>query len=291
MFSRRLLLSQFLLGFLVACTQEKPAIRKKLIVGIVSYGEESKSADRFTRLKDHLAAQTNSVIELEPAFNEVRAIEQIQRQIWSLVFAPPGLAAIAISKEKYIPIFPLQGIANLHSVLVVKKDSPIEKLLDLQDRAIALGQIGSATGYYLPIFDLYGMKLAEIVFAPTPKAILELVDNGTVAAGAISKPEFDRFSNELGQKKFRILQSSSRSVPPGMVLLSPTVEPNEKAQIIAAMTSASPTIIAEAGYITNVSLPDYAPLIEVVDRVRPIVTRIKQKPVPLYEEKQDPKKT
>ncbi|MEE3719772.1 PhnD/SsuA/transferrin family substrate-binding protein [Tumidithrix elongata RA019] len=291
MFSRRLLLSHFLLGLLVSCTQGTPTSRKKLIVGIVGYGEGNKSIDQYARFKDHLSAQTNSVIELEPAFNEVKALEQIQRRVWSLVFAPPGLAAIAISKEQYIPLFPIQGVANLHSVLVVKKDSPIQKLQDLQDQAIALGQVGSATGYYLPIFDLYGLKLSEIVFAPTPKAILEMVDAGTVAAGAVSKPEFDRFSLELGQQKFRILQSSSKSVPPGMVLLAPTVERNEQEQIAAAMKSASPTIIAEAGYITNVPLPDYAFLIEVVERVRPIVTRIKQKPAPLYEEKRETGKT
>jgi phosphonate transport system substrate-binding protein len=291
MFSRRLFLSQFLLGLLIGCTPEKLIARKKLILGIVSYGEGNKSIDQYARLRDHLSSLTNAVVELEPAYNEVKALEQIQRRIWSLVFAPPGLAAIAIAKEQYIPLFPLQGIPNLRSVLVVKKDSPVQKLLDLQDQSVALGQVGSATGYYLPIFDLYGLKLSEIVFAPTPKAILELVENGTVAAGAVSKPEFDRFSNELGQQKFRILLNSTRSVPPGMVLLSPTVERAEQEQIIAAMKSASPTIIAEAGYITNVALPDYASLIEVVERVRPIVTRIKQKPAPLYEENRELKKT
>ncbi|CAN1213274.1 PhnD/SsuA/transferrin family substrate-binding protein [Tumidithrix helvetica PCC 7403] len=285
MFSRRLLLSHFLLGLLISCTQEKPVSRKKLIVGIVGYGEGNKSIDQYARFKDYLSTQTNSVIELEPAFNEVKALEQIQRRIWSLVFAPSGLAAIAISKEQYLPLFPMQGVANLHSVLVVKKDSPVQKIFDLQDRAIALGQVGSATGYYLPIYNLYGLKLSEIIFAPTPKAILELVDSGAVAAGAVSKPEFDRFSLEFGQQKFRILQTSMQSVPPGMVLLAPTVERNEQELIVAAMKSASPTIIAEAGYITNVPLPDYTFLIEVVDRVRPIVTRIKQKPAPLYEEK------
>jgi len=284
MFSRRLVLSHFLLGLLVSCSQERSISRNKLIVGIVGYGEAKKSIDQYARFKDHLAAQTNSVIELEPAFNEVKALEQIQRRIWSIVFAPPGLAAIAISQEQYIPLFPIQGAANLHSVFVVKKDSQLKNISDLEDQVIALGQVGSATGYYLPIFDLYGLKLSEIVFAPTPKAILEMVSAGTVVAGAVSKPEYDQYSNELGKQKFRILQTSQNSVPPGMVILSPTIDRNEQELIVTAMNSASPTIIAEAGYITNVSLPNYKFITSVIKRVRPIVTRIKQKPAPLYEE-------
>ena len=46
---------------------------------------------------------------MEPAFNELKAVEQIERGVWSIVFAPPGLAAIAMSKQQYIPIFPMQG--------------------------------------------------------------------------------------------------------------------------------------------------------------------------------------
>ncbi|AFY73967.1 ABC-type phosphate/phosphonate transport system, periplasmic component [Synechococcus sp. PCC 7502] len=289
MVSRRLFLSQFLMGLLAGCATEKLVTRNKLVIGIVSYGEGNKTIDQYGRFQDYLATQTNTLIELEPAFNEVKALEQIQRHNWSLVFATPGLAAVAISQEKYLPLFSMEGSPNLRSVLVVRKDSPVQKILDLQNQAIALGQIGSATGYYLPIYELYGLKLAEILFAPTPKAILEMVNSGEVAAGAVSKTEYDRFSSEFGQQKFRILPSVSQGVPPGMVLLSPTVERNLQEQIVTAMKSASPTIIAEAGYITNVPPPDYTFLIEVVKRVKPIVTRIRQKPAPLYE-KNDEKK-
>ena len=281
--SRRLFLSLVLMGLLASCASEKLVSRDKLVIGIVSYGEGNKSIDQYGRFKDYLASQTNSIIELEPAFNEVKALEQIKRQNWSLVFASPGLAAIAISQGKYLPLFSMQGSVNLRSVIVVRKDSPVQKILDLQNQAIALGQIGSATGYYLPIYELYGLKLSEIVFAPTPKAILEMVDSGAVAAGAVSKAEFERFSSEFGVQKFRTLPTVSQGVPPGVVLVSPNIDQKLQAQIIAAMKSASPTIIAEAGYIPNIPPPDYGFLIEVVERVKPIVTRIKEKPAPLYE--------
>jgi phosphonate transport system substrate-binding protein len=71
-----------------------------------------------------------------------------------MVFAPPGLAAIAISQEQYFPLFPLEGIENVRSAIVVREDSSIKTLAELQDKAIAFGQPGSATGYYLPIYNL-----------------------------------------------------------------------------------------------------------------------------------------
>lgn len=284
MFSRRSFLSQFLVGLLIGCTPKKTIGGDKLVIGIVGYGEEKKSIEQYQRFKEHMSAMTNSIIELEPTFNEVKALEQIKRRAWSLVFAPPGLAAIAMSKEQYTPIFALQGPVNLHSVLVVRADSPVTKILDLQNRAVALGQVGSATGYYLPIYDLYGLTLSEIVFASTPKNVLELIENGTVAAGALSKVEFESLSRQIGKEKFRILSTSTQSVPSGLVLLAPTVERNQAELIVNVMKSASPTVINEAGYIPNVAIPDYTFLIKVVERVRPIVTRIKQKPAPLFEE-------
>jgi phosphonate transport system substrate-binding protein len=72
-------------------------------------------------------------------------------------------------------------------------------VLDLQNQAIALGQIGYATVYYLPIYELYGLKLSEVVFAPTPIAFLEMINSGLVAAGNVSKVEFDRYIREFGQ--------------------------------------------------------------------------------------------
>ncbi len=284
MISRRLILSQFCLGLLVGCSSKKVVGINKLVIGLVGYGEEKKSIEQYELFKESLSTQLNTIIELEPTFNELKAIDQIKKRAWSLVFAPSGLAAIAISQEQYTPIFAMQGVANSYSVLVVCKDSPISKMSDLQDRAVAVGQVGSATGYYLPIYDLYGLTLSEIVFATTPKNVLELIESGTVAAGGLSKLEFDNFSRELGQDKFRILHTSTQSSPTGLVLLAPTIERNQAEIIINAMKSVSPTVISEAGYLPNVAIPDYKFLIKVVERVRPIVTRIKQKPAPLYEE-------
>src|SRR5919199_786055 len=131
MLSRRLFLLQSLF-LLTACkTAEVPKLGK-LTIGVVGYGEGEKSIEQYSALTNYLGAQLKTLIELEPVYNEVRALEQIKRKAWALVFAPPGLAAIAISKEQYLPLFPLEGVEKARSIIVVPQNSPAKKTTDLR---------------------------------------------------------------------------------------------------------------------------------------------------------------
>lgn len=279
MFSRRLFLGHTLF-LLTACqTVEIPKLGK-LTIGAVSYGEAERSLEQYSPLRDHLSAQLKAIIELEPAFNEVRALEQIQQKVWSLAFAPPGLAAIAISQERYAPLFPLEGVETLRAVIVIREESSVKKLSDLDGKVIALGQVGSATGYYLPIYNLYGLTLAEARFAPTPKIMLQWIEKEEVAAGAMSLAELTQYSSQFNPTKFRAIHIGS--VPPGSILVSPTIELNQQEQIRKALLSASQNAIASAGYLPNAKVPNYKQLIEAVARVRAISKRLKEKPARLY---------
>lgn len=285
MFSRRLFIFQFFFLLASCNNDDRTTLRGRLTIGLVSYGEGRLSIEQFATFSNYLSKRLKTIIEIEPSYNELKAIEQIQRRVWSLVFAPPGLAAIAISQHQYLPLFPLEGINNLRSVIVVLKDSPLQKIADLANQVVILGEMGSATGYYLPIFNLYGITLAEVRFAPTPKNVLEAIANREVAAGALSKAEFERYRSEFSPTQFRILHSDPHNIPAGLVLAGPTIERNLLLEIQQIMRSASPDLARSAGYIPNGKVPNYDYLIKVVERVRPIAERIQQKPAPLYEQK------
>lgn len=282
---RRLLLVSLLLLtltlglWLSSCTRNSTDPLGKLVVGIVSY-DTGNTVDKYERFREYLAGQTRAIVELEPAFNELAAVEQIQQQVWSIVFASPGLAAIAIGSQQYIPIFTMQGINNLRSVIVVRDESQLQTLGDLANQTIALGEPGSAAGYYLPLYDLYGLTLAEVRLAPTPKTVLAWLEEGAIAAGALSEDDFQNLRNQFRDTKFRVLHTS-RPIPPGAVLLAPTVERNQQEQIEIAMEQAPSNIIGDSGYIPNVPLPDYSQLIELIEKVQPIESRIREKPAVL----------
>ena len=189
------LLLLFFALFIGGCPASQPIAPTKLVVGVVRYDSGAMGVEKYAAFKTYLATEMRAFVELEPAFNELSAVTQVQRQAWSMVFAPPGLAAIAIAEQNYAPIFPMQGVQNTRSVIIVREDSNIQTLADLQQKIIALGEPGSATGYYLPLYDLYGLTLAEVKFAPTPKTILEWLANNTIDAGALSEPEFQQYRN------------------------------------------------------------------------------------------------
>ncbi|MDJ0617532.1 MAG: PhnD/SsuA/transferrin family substrate-binding protein [Calothrix sp. MO_192.B10] len=293
MFYRRFLLLQILvlIGLLsIGCDTKKTVPPpEKLTIGVVSYGEGKVSLDKYNRFKDYIAARTRSIrVDVEPAYNELQAIAQIQRKRWDIVFATPGLAATAIGKELYVPLFSMENVSRRQrSLLIVRNDSPIEKISDLANKTVALGEPGSASGYYLPLYDLYGLTLSQIRFAPTPKTVLEWLSDGTVEAGALSQGDFATYKRQFPDTKFRTIHTS-RWIPPGVVLIAPTVELNRQQQIKKIMGEAPADIAADAGYIPGAKLPQYKQFIQLVEKVRPLESAVKNTPAVLIQEKSQP---
>lgn len=280
-FPRRLFLFN-LLGLTFAACQSPKEFEGTLTIGVINYGGGEQIINQYAKFNSYLGEKTNSYIQLEPAFNENRAVERLQARAWSLVFAPPGLAAIAIARHQYVPLFPLIGISNLRSIFVVRKDNPISDLKQLQGQTVALGQLGSATGYYFPLYNLYGTTLAEILFAPTPKAGLELVAQGKAIACAVSEAELALYGSQLGPTEFRILFKDPHYVPLGVVLIGPNVERNRQEFIRKVMSDAPSGLTQEVGYISNGQVPDYKYMISVVDRLSSITSQLQKKPVRLF---------
>ncbi|MGD1859609.1 MAG: phosphate/phosphite/phosphonate ABC transporter substrate-binding protein [Leptolyngbyaceae cyanobacterium] len=252
----------------------------RLVVGLVSYDAGAAAVEAYAPFEQYLETALATQVELEPVFNELRAVEQIQSQAWDMAFAPAGLAAIAIAEAQYIPIFALEGNPRQRSVIVVSADSVAEKLSDLASEVIALGEPGSATGYYLPLYDLYGLAFSEIRFAPTPKTILAWVAEQEVMAGALSEEAFQQLRNNFGVGKFRILHQS-RTVNNGAVLLSPSIERNQQQLIEAAMRAAPANVAFDAGYVANISVPAFDNLIQLVEKVRPLEEKVREQPAVL----------
>ena len=262
---------------LVGCNGTSEITTDKITIGVVSYGDEVRSVDEYEPLQQYLAKKTKSIVELEPAYNELQASEQIRRKKWSIVFAPPGLAAIAMAQQLYVPLFPLEGVSSLErSVFVVRDDSNIRQLTDLSNKRVALGQPGSAAGYYLPLYDLYGLTLAQVRFAPTPQQILQWVSDGEVEAGALSERDFETYQAQFSTK-LRVLHKS-RWIPSGVVIISNSIELNLQEQIKNAMSQAPTNIIADSGYVVDADLPDYLEFIKLVNKVKPLEKRVRKTP-------------
>ncbi|MEH2409736.1 phosphate/phosphite/phosphonate ABC transporter substrate-binding protein [Nostoc sp.] len=280
-FPRRLFLFN-LLGLTFAACQPTKKFEGTLTIGVINYGGGEQIINQYAKFNSYLGEKTNTYIQLEPAFNENRAVERLEARAWSLVFAPPGLAAIAIAHYQYVPLFPLIGISNLRSIFVVRKDNPISDLKQLEGQIVALGQLGSATGYYFPLYNLYGTTLAQILFAPTPQAALELVAQGKAIACAVSEAELSLYGSQLDPTEFRILFKDPHYVPLGVVLIGPNIERNRQEFIRKVIRDSPSSLAQEVGYVPNGQVPDYKYMISLVDRVSSISSKLQKKPVRLF---------
>lgn len=256
---------------LSACDRPQETSIRKLSVGVVSYDAKKEPLQKYADFKQYLGTRQNSMIELEPTYNEVRALNQIASKRWDLIFAPPGLAAIAISQHNYEALLPLEGGDKTRSVIITKSDSQAEDRQDLAGQTIALGQKGSATGYYLPIFNLYGLNFKEVVYAPTTKDILELLNKDEVTVGALSLAEYNVLKRNYAANQFKIVYLDRHDIPSGAILVSDRLERNQQEQIRIALSETPSFIASNAGYLTSGQLPDYSYLIEVIERVREVL--------------------
>jgi phosphonate transport system substrate-binding protein len=287
--SRRLFLTCLLLS---SCEARRSIGREQLTIGTLSDGLGQKTTSQYDDLKHYLEKKLHSIVQIEPTFNENKALERIRAGAWSLVFAPPGLAAIAMSQYRYTALIPLDDISNLNSILVVKKDSPYQDLRSLNGKKLAIGQPGSATGYYFPISNFYGLTLAELILSSTPQAVLEAVAQGRADVGALSLQEFNTYKNKIQSTEFRVLFTDRHKVPAGAILVSPNIELKRLDAIHQILKSAPSTIAQKAGFIPQGIVPDYEYTISVVDRVRSIfpgdrsqaTALLMQKPVRLFKQ-------
>lgn len=268
-----------------ACGQVEEGVSKKLVIGVIGYGESNRSLEQYSELQDYLSIQLKSIVELEPAYNEIQALKQISQEKWDLVFAPSGLAAIAIYRYKYQPIVPLEGVEKVRSAIVVNQDSPFKTLIDLGGESIVLGQEGSATGYYIPIYNLYGLSMEKVLFSPTPQASLELLEQKEVDAAALSLQEFNQYRQNFKANQFRILDLDSHIIPTGAIIISNKVGSKQLVAIQNALQQTPSHVAASAKFLPSERRPQYEYLIDVIKRVKPITEGIKQQPALFYEPK------
>ena len=256
---------------LTACDRPTETRINKYSVGVVTYGQNDKSLQKYADFKNYIGNRLNGLIELEPAYNEVRALDQIEKKKWDLVFAPPGLSAIAISRYNYEPLVPLEGRDKSRSVIISKQTATFQKRKDLKGETIALGQKGSAAGYYLPIYNLYGLNFKEVVYAPTPKDILQWLDKEIVTVGALSLADYNRLKRDFRPNTFKVVYLDKHNVPSGAILISDRLERNQQEQIRLALVETPSFIASTAGYLPNEKPPNYDYLIKVIKRVQEVL--------------------
>lgn len=254
--------------------------RSTLVIGILS------SPDRYQPLADYLRIELggdvmNVIVEGDSNLLYQDAKNQIAQQNWDLVFAYSPMNSMAAHDNNYqwiarmFPDFP----AFYQSVLYVRADSPINSIADLNSsHTIALNNFGSASGFYRPIYDLYG-KTLRVVMQRGGGQVKELVLSGgaDIGAGPLTVAEND--------PELKIIHVST-DIPGSGLYLSPRISPSDRERLTQILLSAPDEIRDQregANYGEGVE-PNWQEFRRISLRVEELIQcrTFQEDPVPLF---------
>ena len=224
--NRRLPLLSLL--FLAACAgQSFPDVALcreggRLSVGVVgadgadaeAVGAMLTAPEQF-QLRELLTVASRCEVQLEPVLSPEQARLRLSTGDWDMAFLPPGLGALALEQRGgYGLVRQLGRRTNSRSQLLVRAGSPLRHRADLAGKRLGLLPRGSLTGFYLPLFNLRGLRLASVQYALSYAELREMLASGRVDViawdGAIP----------LHDPGLRVLHEDARSIPMGALAFS-----------------------------------------------------------------------
>lgn len=195
-----------------------------------------------------------------------RAKQEIKSQKWELAFTTaPMLSATAVANKYQFAARMSPDRTQSESVLVVRKDSPIKSLDDLNaTKTIALADFNSAPGFYMPVYDLYG-KTLRVDMNNTSRESISKVRSGQVDVGT------SNYSNALKKATDLRVLHVSRAIPLAGVYLAPTLTSQDQKLVTDLLLAAPPSIQKNARYGAGNPI-DYTEFLKVVNRVEEITS-------------------
>lgn len=209
-------------------------------------------------LREKLGKQVKDIlIEVGDNLSYQKMQRQIANQELDIVFAHSPMNSWVAKNNGYTwlgshsPYTP----AYYRSVLFVKADSPIQSIADIKATTmVALGHIGSASSFYVPVYDLYG-KILSVTLANSHGKIQELVKSGKADVGASIESVIEK------QPELRMIHRS-RFIPVAGVFISPKLSDSDRTQIKQILIQAPKEVKEKVNYWENaeVNYKDIGPM-------------------------------
>lgn len=170
----------------------------------------------------------------------------------------PGTAMLlrARSGADLMAVTERSGVRAYRSLIVVRNDSPLQRLTDLSGRRIAFERPTSTSAYLVPASELLGARLAldpmidmddrpgpdriGYLFALSETNVRAWINTGLVEAGAISdlgQPELQVGSRLANDSGLRVLHRTD-PFPRGVELARSDLKPEIRERLIAVLLAA-----------------------------------------------------
>ena len=139
--------------------------RAPLVFILLPVENVSVMYEKFLPLKEHLERSISRKILLKVAQNYQEAIDAVGSGHAHIAYLDPS--AYCEAKKRYRVVLVakaiLDGSSTYKSVIVARKDSPVNKIVEVKGKKLALGNVWSSSSYLIPavMFKEVGIGLKE----------------------------------------------------------------------------------------------------------------------------------
>lgn len=227
----------------------------------------------ISRLRDLLTIASRCEVSLEPVASPEQARQRLGAGEWDVAFLPPGLAALAMEgsdQRGYSLLRPLGQRSQSRSQLLVPSGSNRRTLAQLNGARLGLLPRGSLTGFYLPLYNLHGLRLQSVHYALSYRELLD-----QLRAGKLDVIAWDASLPDPG-KDVRVIVDDPNLIPVGALVLSQPLVAADHQPFLKLLDQSAPQLPPSLGYVAGV-LPEAQGL----QRLRTVVTNVESWTLPL----------
>lgn len=247
----------------------------QLRVGFVG-AHEGRHKQNQSALADHeistirelLTVASRCEVTLEPVASPEQAHVRLRSGQWDAAFLPPGLTAVALENQngtKYSLLRPLGRRQDSWSVLLVRRDSSYQSIKQLARARLGVLPRGSLSGFYLPLYNLHGLRLASVHYALSYDELLEQLRNNKLDViawdGALPAPGDD----------MRPIFEDKNRIPLGALVLSSGLVAQNYQPFLKTLDENASQLPTQIGYVAG-QLPETKDLF----RLRSIVNNVEK---------------
>jgi ABC-type phosphate/phosphonate transport system substrate-binding protein len=186
----------------------------------------------YKPLVDYLSEVTGRKIVVQPAKNYFEYTRKMRAGDYDIVFDGPHFINYRIHKMNYVVLAKMPG--ELHFVVVVKKDSGINSLRDLDlKRVCAPSAPNLATLTFLSLYS-NPLRDPEILPVQSLKQGVQCVRDGQAPAAVMRDKFWEKLKNKSGLK---VIYTTRRKIPAPGLTIKKQFDPALRKRIVQALIS------------------------------------------------------
>ncbi|MCY0967435.1 phosphate/phosphite/phosphonate ABC transporter substrate-binding protein [Parathalassolituus penaei] len=205
-----------------------------LTIGVVPQFEQRKLLEIWQPIMDQLSQATECRVDLAGSENIPDFEAKFMAGRFDIAYMNPYHAVMAHAAQGYEPF--LRSKSNLQGVLVVKDDSPIKDVSELQGQPVAFpspNALGASLLMRAELKNLHGVDVDARYVNTHPSVYLHVAKGLTVAGGGVQKT-FDE-QPQVIRDRLRVLYST-RETPSHPLVIHPRLGKEQTQTVIKALT-------------------------------------------------------